>query len=298
MKYCKSPLSIDDQVQLLESRGLVINNIAAAKSILSNISYYRLRAYTYPFQNNTDPTHPFVKNISFDEIIEIYSFDSKLRTLIFDKIEKIEISIRTQIIYLWSLNHGSHWQSNISLYRNSYKANALLSNLQSEIDRKSEIFITHYKNKYTVPTEPPSWMSLEVSSFGLLSQIFLQLKKGNEKWLLTKTFGLNDIGIMENWMLCLCNVRNICAHHGRLWNRRLTAVSKFPSNPRNNIANLSGVLPYKPYAVFVIIRYLLNVINPNNQFNVELMNVVDSCNLISEKEMGFPKNWQTESFWR
>lgn len=66
----------------------------------------------------------------------------------------------------------------------------------------------------------------------------------------------------------------------------------------NNIANLSGVLPYKPYAVFVIIRYLLNVINPNNQFNVELMNVVDSCNLISEKEMGFPKNWQTESFWR
>lgn len=297
MKYCKSPLSIDDQIALLTSRGLNISDKIKAKKILSNISYYRLRAYTYPFQDNNNPNHPFTKKVSLEEIIDIYSFDRKLRALVFEAIEKIEIAIRTQIIYQWSLNHGSHWQSNISLYRSSHRAIILLSTLQTEIDRESEIFITHYKKQYTDPTDPPSWMSLEVSSFGLLSQIFLQLKKGNEKWLITNTFGLNDIGTMENWMLCLSNVRNICAHHGRLWNRRLTALVKFPSNPRNNIANLKNVLPYKPYAIFVIIRYLLNIIDTNNQFNVELINVVDSCSLITDKEMGFPKNWRTESFW-
>ncbi len=98
-------------------------------------------------------------------------------------------------------------------------------------------------------------------------------------------------------MLCLSNVRNICAHHGRLWNRRLTALAKFPTNPRQNIAKLQNVLPYKPYSIFVIIKYLLNIINPENKFHVDLKNLIDSCSLISEKEMGFVVNWRDESFW-
>ncbi len=159
MKYCKSPLSIDDQIELLILRGLLIPDKIKANSILSKISYYRLRAYTYPFQDNNNQNHPFIKTITLDEIIDIYSFDGKLRSIVFDAIEKIEIAIRTQIIYQWSLNYGSHWQNQISLYRDPNRAVNLLSNLQNEIDRESEIFIAHYKNKYSNPLEPPCWMS-------------------------------------------------------------------------------------------------------------------------------------------
>ena len=298
MNYCKSPLSISDQIVILKRRGLIISDEKFAEDILMNISYYRLRAYTYPYQDNANPDHPFIKNVTLENIIEIYSFDRKLRALLFDAIEKIEISIRTQVIYQWSINHGSHWQNNIGLYNNSARANILLQSLKKEIDRESEIFIKHYKAKYTNPTEPPSWMSLEVSSFGLLSQLFSLLKKGNEKKLIATIYGLNDISVMENWVLCLSYVRNICAHHGRLWNRRLTALAKYPTNPINPIAPTKGVLPYKLYATLIIIRYLLNIINPNNTFNQELISLINTCNLVSEKEMGFIHNWRNEEFWK
>lgn len=233
MPYKKPPISLSNQIKKLKSRGLAFDDETEAELCLSNISYYRLRAYTYPFQDNTDPNHPFIIPVSFEEIIELYKFDRKLSQLIFSALEKVEIALRTQIIYQWAMRYGSHWQLDPSLYRDSMKFVNQLNNLQTEISRSHETFIEHYKKTYTSPSEPPSWMSLEVSSFGLLSQIFSNLKKGNEKLAVANHFGLNDISILENWMLCFSNIRNICAHHGRLWNRRLTAHIKFPTNPHN-----------------------------------------------------------------
>ena len=111
-----------------------------------------------------------------------------------------------------------------------------LDNLQKEVERSNETFINHYKLKYSNPTEPPCWMSLEVSSIGLLSKIFQNLKKGPEKNAITLHFGLKDVSILENWIHCFSTLRNICAHHGRVWNRRLTQI-KFPKHPTNTFLN-------------------------------------------------------------
>jgi len=205
MQYRKPPISIPNQVASLKARGLTFTNETDAELILSNISYYRLRAYTYPFQDNTVPAHPFIIKVTFEEIIELYKFDRKLSQVIFAALEKIEIALRTQIIYQWAMSNGSHWQLNPALYRNPVKYANHINSLQTEIDRSHETFIEHYKNKYSTPDEPPSWMSLEVSSFGLLSQIFSNLKKGTEKKDVATHFGLNDISILENWMLCFSN---------------------------------------------------------------------------------------------
>lgn len=172
MKYNKLPITVADQVEKLKARGLRFDNEVKAKNYLSNISYYRLRAYTYPFQDNLHDNQAFNVDITFEQIIELYVFDRKLRLLIFDAIEKIEISLRTQIIYHFALTHGSHWQLMPELYRDPMRFANHLDSLQKEIDRSNETFIDHYKSKYTSPTEPPSWMSLEVSSMGLLSKIF------------------------------------------------------------------------------------------------------------------------------
>lgn len=297
MNYNKQPVSIPDQITKLKHRGLIFGDEKKAESYLSNISFYRLRAYTFPFQDNSDPNHPFKTKITFEEIINLYVFDRKFKLLVLDAIEKIEISMRTQIIYHWAMTHGSHWHLDGNLYRSSVQYAKDYVRLHQEVDRSIETFIDHYKTKYTQPKEPPCWMSLEVTSFGLLSLIFRNLKLGPEKKAVTKYFGLYDVGLMENWMHCFSNIRNVCAHHGRLWNRRLTAHIKLPKNPKNPFIKNQTVYPYKIYPALCCMKYVLDIISPDHTFAQKLKDLMKICPLAQENEMGFPKDWNSERFW-
>jgi len=298
MKYTKPPVSFLDQIQKLKNRGLIINNEALAKTYLSNISFYRLRAYTYPFQNNLDPNHPFNVEVSFEQIIELYTFDRKLRLLVLDAIEKIEIAFRTQIIYQWAMTYGSHWQLDQNLYRSRSQYIKHLASLQKEIDRTNETFIKHYKETYTSPSQPPSWMSLEVSSFGLLSLIYKNLKSCPEKKNVAKHFGLRDFNILENWMHNFSNIRNTCAHHGRLWNRRIAIPIKIPRKPIYNFIVNKQIYPNKVYASLCSMVYIISIINPTSTFKQKVLELMNSCPMKQEKEMGFPINWRKENFWQ
>lgn len=297
MNYNKPFVSVSDQIKSLQSRGLTVHDPAKAASYLSNISYYRLRAYTYPFQDNNDSTHPFIIPVSFEDIIKLYVFDRQFRLFVLDAVEKIEISIRTQIIYNWARNHGSHWHCDGTLYRNSVQFARDFTRLQQEVDRSVETFIGHYKTTYTNPHEPPCWMSLEVTSFGLLSLIFRNLKMGAEKKAVTKYYGLGKVDILENWMHAFSNIRNVCAHHSRLWNRRLTAHITIPNHTVNPFITNKNILPYKIYAALCGMKYILDTISPGNSFAKRLKDLMQTCPLAQEKEMGFPTDWKTESFW-
>jgi abortive infection bacteriophage resistance protein len=298
MNYSKPAVSISDQITKLKNRGLTFNNETKAVSYLSNISYYRLRAYTYPFQDNLDPDHPFIIPISFEEIISLYIFDRKFRLLVMDAIEKIEVSMRTQIIYQWAMIHGSHWHHDNSLFRDTTKFINNNERLKQEVSRSKEDFISHYTSKYTNPSEPPCWMSLEVSSLGLLSVIFNNLKLGTEKRKVATYYGLNDVSILENWMHSFNGIRNICAHHGRLWNRRLTTHLKLPKRPNNQFIQSKTVLPYKVYGPLCCMKYILDIISPTHSFHKDLKKLLLEYPLAKPKEMGFPDFWEKEIFWQ
>ena len=150
MKYNKLPYDINQQIEKLLYKGLQFDDIKRAKNYLSNVSYYRLSAYTFSFQDYGNES--FKAKVSFDQIIDLYNFDRKLRLLIFDAIEKIEISLRTQMIYHFSMRYGSHWQLNPHIYRDLNRFENQLKTLQNEIDRSNESFIEYYKNKYTIFT--------------------------------------------------------------------------------------------------------------------------------------------------
>lgn len=276
---------------------MIIQDEKTAIEFLSSVSYYRLRAYTYPFQDNIDPKHPFTTKVTFEDIRGLYEFDRNLSNLVFEALGKIEIAIRTQIIYHWAVSKGSHWQTDPTLYRDPVQFAKQIAALQEEVDRSDETFINHYRNTYSIPSEPPSWMSLEVASFGLLSKLFLNLKKGPEKHAVTKYFGLKEISILENWMHCFSNIRNICAHHGRLWNRRHTTHIKLPARPDFPFLTNTSIYPYKLYAAISCMLYLLNVINPANNFKSKIKDIMTTCPLAQEKEMGFPPAWRNEKFW-
>ncbi|MEI6433384.1 MAG: Abi family protein [Bacteroidota bacterium] len=297
MNYTKPPLSITDQISKLKLRGLTFSDETKAAHYLSNISYYRLRSYTFPFQDNNDPAHPFNYKISFEEIIQLYVFDRKLRLLVFNAIEKIEVALRTKIVHEFSMTFGSHWYEDGNMYRDNYHFNRNIATLYDEINRSTETFIHHYKHTYTTPVNPPAWMSLEVVSMGLLSKLFSNLKKVPEKKRVTAEFGLTNPVILESWMHAFANLRNICAHHSRLWNRRFTISPQLPYNTIYPFLNNRDLHTNKLYAQLCCINYISTIISPGNSFVKNLSDLLQTCPLLDLNEMGFPADWKTETIW-
>lgn len=314
--YTKKPLSIKTQVFRLENRGLIIDDENLAGDYLSNISYYRLRAYTYPFQNNIDSEadHCFLRDdIHFKDIIDLYCFDRRLRSLIFNAIEKIEVALRTKIVQIYSETTGnSHWYEDESLFKDKYFSNnddektylydILYDDIEHEVDRSNEDFIKHYKSKYSNPETLPAWMTLEVISFGTLSRLYELLKKDDNKKMVAKLFGLNKIDILENWMHALSNLRNCCAHHSRVWNRRFIVNILLPTNADHLFLDrdtISKVKRNKLFAYLCCIKYILDIISPNNSFHKNLKELIaNGGKLLSLKDMGFPENWNYLGVWR
>lgn len=298
MNYQKHALTIDEQIIKLKNRGLKFEDDEKAKNYLSNISYYRLRAYTYPFQDNSNPNHPFIVDISFEKIIDIYVFDRRLRMLIFNAIEKIEIAFRTKIIYKFSLKDGSHWFENPSNYKDIEIFSQNISKLKKEVDRSTETFIKHYRRNYNNPITPPAWMSLEVVSIGLLSKIFKDIKTCNEKKEIAKDFGLPKIRFLENWLQSLTQLRNLCAHHSRIWNRRFINSTLIPHNTTFQFLSNVNIHNNELYIQLSLIIYLLRIISPGSDFVINIKNLISEFNIINTREMGFPDNWLEEEIWK
>ncbi len=303
VRYNKKPLSITQQISRLKQRGLIFDNENEAANYLFNISYYRLRAYTYPFQENgEDSEHQFIrKDIHFQDIIDLYCFDRRLRSLVFNAIEKIEVAIRTKITQVYAESTAdSHWYNNSDLYR--FDFDDLMNHIEVDVDRSNEDFIKHYNAKYNEPLLPPSWMTLEVVSFATLSRLFQALKSDERKKQITDQFGLKKVEILENWLHAISNLRNCCAHHSRIWNRRymvgvkLSYNTKYPFMDRNTIEQIRN---NKLFAVLSCIAYINDIISPNSDFKKNIKELLKSdCRLLDIKEMGFPKNWQTLPVWQ
>lgn len=317
MEYTKPPLSIEEQIAKLEKRGLIFDDKILASKYLSNISYYRLRAYTYPFQDNDIPEndHEFIaKNIHFQDIIDLYCFDRRLRNLIFNALEKIEIAFRTKITYDFAMEtDDSHWFLDDSLFdvNPDYKSensedqfDEFLNSLKNEIDRSNEDFIKHYKKQYDDPVLPPSWMTLEVLSFGSLSRMFEYLKKKSEpKKKITNAFGLTNPTILINWLHAFAVLRNCCAHHSRIWNRRFPVLIQLPYNTLNPFMDRETIKKThdnKIFAVLSCIKYILDIISPDSDFKKNLTDILSSGGrlLNIERDMGFPENWRYLHVWR
>jgi abortive infection bacteriophage resistance protein len=265
-----------------------------------------LRAYTYPFQDNTnsDNNHHFERNdIHFSDVIDLYCFDRRLRTLIFNAIEKIEISIRTKIVYEYSITtKNSHWFLDKNLYHQPEQYGYIIDKIKEDVNRSNEDFVSHYNRKYSVPDLPPAWMTLETLSFGNLSKLLSNL---DGKLTATKNivqyFGLPKFVFFINWMHTLSALRNYCAHHSRIWNRRFPIGVRLPYNttyPFIDKKSLARLYDNKLFASLSCIKYILNIISPGSNFKNNLLHIIaEGGKLLNIKDMGFPKQWQSFGVW-
>ncbi len=308
MRYTKKPLTVDEQIDRLEKRGLNFSDRKLAKNYLQNISYYRLRAYTYPFQDNKDPNadHEFLRDdIDFNDIIDLYVFDRRLRNLVFNELEKIEVAIRTQLSLVYSnMSQDPFWYLDRSWFSRASDDDFenLIDEVTSDVNRSNEDFIKHYKAKYDTPEMPPTWMSLEVVSFGTLSWMYKLLNKSPEKKQIALAFGIGNDEVFANWLHAFSNLRNCCAHHSRIWNRRFVVHLKLPYNttqPFMTPGNTGAIKETKLFALLSAIKYVADILSPGNSFKDNLKKLLnDRHQLLRLKEMGFPMDWESLPVWR
>ena len=297
MEYSKPTLTIDEQISLLKGRNLIINDNKKAKLTLSTINYYRLSAYLYPYRIIDNPDQKFISNISLEDILKLYSFDRKLRLLVFDAIERIEIAFRTQFVLEMSLKYHPFWYFDENLFYENDIFKVILKGFEDEYLRSKEVFIAHYKNKYDDPKLPPSWMSIELFTLGKLSKHYSNLKYLADKKMIAKYFQI-DYSVFESWIHSISYIRNICAHHNRLWNRVLAIKPVTPKKTSSIWLTNQNINPQKLYLFLSILKYLLNIINPETSFSTRLKNLFLDYKNVDIAKMGFPIDWQEEELWK
>lgn len=295
MKYTKPALTITEQINLLESRGLIIPDRIKAETYLSNISYYRLSAYVYPFKKL--PTDKFVDGTTFEDVLDSYLFDRELRLLVFDAIERIEVAFRTQLINKPAIKDGAFWFEDEKFFDDKDRLTEHLRKLDDEVYQSHEIFVTHFFNKYEENC-PPVWMSFEVVSLGLLSKFYQNLKFSDAKKVIAQHFGLSNPKVFQSWIRSVTYVRNICAHHARLWNRTLTNKPTILLTPSKQWISQRNPNNEKIYYFLCCLLYLLREINPTTQFVEKLKVLLAKYPKTPLNSMGFSANWENDPFWQ
>ena len=303
-RYNKPPLSYSKQVDQLKFRGLGISNRERSKHLLENLSYYRLSGYWYPLLEDKR-NHIFKKGAQFQRAFDLYLFDRELRALVARELEKVEISVRAVMIYVLSHDHDPKWYKDQSLFLDKRQHKNSIKAIDREHKRSDADFIKSFDQKYKPPL--PSWMAMEICSFGTLSKLYENLNPGGSKRTVAKYYGVADT-VFESWLHTLVYIRNICAHHSRLWNKIMSITPAKPRKILKSTANgriknpvwLSNntVSNNKTYYSLSIIKFLLQTINPTNKFSIKLRLLFRAYPNVDPRAMGFPRNWENESLWK
>jgi len=297
-------------------KGLIIQEPNIAERWLSHISYFRFKNYSYSFKDYKLKNGHYIENTKFEEIRDLYLFDRQLKIIVFAAIESIEISVKTQISNIMSTAFDPHWYLKFSHFiseeeRRSISRNAksaedipkgfnhekLLQSVKADMENSTEFFLQHYK-KYFEPPFPPSWMLMEMISFGALSIMFENLRPSPQKNAIIDSFQLTKKQLVS-WLHCFSFIRNRCAHHYRLV---YAPVIFSPSMPQKKsrvfLSEADNVDSSTLYAIFCCMQYMLKICNDISSFKTDLINLTKAFPAIDYKRLGFTTHWRKEAIWQ
>ncbi len=215
MSEVKNPATYDEMIEKIRSRGFSVEDDLKCKQILSAVGYYRLSAYFLPFKKDNGT---YTENISFERIYSIYEFDRKLRSLIFGAIEVIEVYLRSSLSTFHSAKYGSLGYLNSESFNPKHNTEKFNENILREIENnKKVLFVKHHLDNYD--GQFPLWVMSELFTFGMLSYFYTDLTTADKK-----AFAESDYKNVVSWLRCCTDLRNICAHYGRLYFRIFSAM--------------------------------------------------------------------------
>lgn len=305
--YSKAPKSYEELADLLLSRGMLGERDLLINT-LKTINYYRLSIYWYSFREKESDN--LQKGTLFTTVINLYQFDADLRSFVFSILQPIELALRNKIVHAHVMSYGASGYLNIDNFpgfeRKKHAHNRLLSKIYNGYLQEHEIFIKHYKSEYGFYIDYPLWMACEGFTFGNILSLYQGLDKSLRKEVAEEL--LIPQVVLENWIRCLGYIRNLCAHHNRLWNRRLALSPVVPKKQKQ-----SGkpehpewyvpvvVAPHKNnmrlFVALTVMKYISNLYNVNSNFTGELVVLLSNYPSIPIEKMGFPENWLDCPIW-
>lgn len=299
MKYSKRALSFADQADRLMARGLLADR-AELIARLESVNYYRLSAYWYTFRALGDPEDRLQPGTTLTVVWDRYVFDRQLRLLVMDAIERVEVAIRTQLVNRHVLQHGPFgYLDRGTLPSISVEDHRrFLDKIRVEASNSREDFVLHYFGKYSAEHDLPLWMACELLTFGGTLTLFRHVATPIKREIAAE-FAVAD-KVMESWLITLNFIRNLCAHHARLWNRGLR--NKEPAIPRAHKHpqwhTPVAVLPDRMFGVLTILYYMLRTVAPQSRWKDRLTGLFAEHPDVPLHFMGFPKNWNECPIWQ
>ena len=302
MQYVKGALSFEAQADRLISRGLQADRDALIRR-LSAVSYYRLSGYLYPFRR--EDSDDFIDGASLALVWDRYCFDRRLRVLLLDVIERVEVAVRTQLVYHFAHTYGPFGYCDENNLPDLSVVDYIKwrENLLAETSRSKEAFIKHFSKKYgDCHRNLPIWMLSELMSMGSMLTFYRGVG-GEIASQVANHFGLPK-ELLLSWLRSLYAVRNLCAHHSRLWNRVLGYAPALPQknkHPAWHQTNDQGkkVLPNDRVGIIMMIcRTFLARISPTSQWKERVEQLFHDYPDIPAGSMGLTEDWQEHSLWK
>lgn len=306
----KPSLTVEQHVELLRRRGMSVDE-GLALQWLSNVSYYRLSAYWYPARS-MDPrnirTDNFVQGARFRDVVDLYESDRKLRTLVHDGMERIEVTMRTRMGELLCVNGPLAYLEH-DRFRPKFCHSDWMKVARKRIDRaaRTNESVKHYKYEYA--DKYPFWVLAEVLDFADVSRLFEGLPARDQRCISEGLEIVPDLGQLSlnqqrkvkalpplvRWMEQLTVVRNVCAHHGRLWNKKFTPAPTVALRTQREFNGLPEGQSERIFGALTVMAHLLRMASPGTSWPDKISQVINSDflrnPLVDPAAMGLPNNW-------
>ena len=279
MSEVKRHYTYAEQIEKLRSRGCIITDDAVCERKLQHIGYYRLSAYFLPFKKDDNR---YTDGLTFDKVYHIYEFDRKLRNLLFAAIEVIEVSLRARLAYFHSQKYGPLGYLDQASFNEKHDADKFMENIDREIENNKKVqFVKHHIDNYN--GQFPLWVICELFTFGTISYFYNDLKTADKK-----AFAGLDHKEMVSWLRCCTDLRNICAHYGRLYYRIFSAMPSGFSISESEKRRLWG-------AVLSVRALYPSDEKWNNEFMPRIVSLFEEYkDDIDLYHLAFPKNWVSQ----
>ena len=294
--------SIDDQLDILKSRGMAISKPVRAKKALERFGYYRLSGYWYPFKQadaGGSISDQFIADTHMSEAVDLYVFDKKLRLLALDALERIELALQVDVAYHFGRRDAcAHLRPDLLQQRfvkdGSYeKWEKRYRGFETRRGRPK--FIDHNKKSYG---EMPIWVAVQILDFGALSHLFEMLPM-NIQMKIAGKYGIPNGKFLIQWMRSFSQVRNASAHHERLWNSHIKDRAGVPPQ----FIEIAQTSDAEIFRYFCLMRFFLKQLCPQSQWHIRLRDHLHSFptpsnQAVSLKDMGVIDGWEDWKLWK
>jgi len=294
--YAKPWLSCQDQLKLLESRGITVGDRPAAEAFLAHVNYYRLSGYCLAFE---DARHSYPDPLTFEQVCQAYDFDRDLRDLVTEALEVIEVDLRAAVAHHFGKQYGAFGHTLPANFFRTFRHAEWLAKLREEADRSRELFVTHFRARYAEFPNLPVWIATEIMSFGGLSHMYLGMHKSDQK-VVAKRYNLQP-QTLQRAIHHFVYVRNLCAHHSRLWDRIWAIKPELPFGPAwrpPHIAN-NGRLFATLLLLYHMMRKIPSVAPFDSEWKARVFTRLDDAPSVADPlaTMGLATNWKQHPVW-